>query len=588
MPTRLGPMTLGPVTGRWWHRTWELAALVAALSVSAIGVTRGTYAAGGSDSYCYVSQASSWLDGSALRPQVVDFKTPWPNAPTTLAPAGYVPSPHVAGAIAPICPPGFGLVMAAANAAGGMRLVYALVPIFGGVLVWCAFLWGRALASSMAGVCAAVLTATSPIVLYQVVQPMSDIPAAASWMAALAALLVPSRPRLLTAGVCASGAILIRPNLAPAVLVVIGAAAWHRPANLASCARRLGWLALGATPIALLTAWAHAAVYGSPIRAGYGSLDQLFDIAHVGPNLERYARWLTETHTPLIWLAPLAVWFAWSRSVDGFTAKAIKPDTDHSRRRHVAIAVSFVSVVVAVYLPYTVFEDWWYLRFLLPAIPLVWVLAVDAVSQALGRGSELALRLATRLRKAPTGRRAAAPPGGRSVEFITLVALGCVSVFVAAQQVRNADERDAFDLWRSEARFVTTAEVAARVVPPRGVVWSAFHSGNIRLYGGRQTILWDSLPRDWLDRAVQSLGDEGRESYLALDSFEEPRFRAQFEGASEYGSLDWPPRVQVGNAVKIWAFGDREPFRAGQPPSTERVAAAPRRPGPTPTALMQR
>src|SRR4030095_9597229 len=64
------------------------------------------------------------------------------------------------------------------------------------------------------GACSAVLVACSPIVLYQSVQPMSDVPAAAAWMAAL----VSTSPR--AAGLWASMAILIRPNLALLVLVL--------------------------------------------------------------------------------------------------------------------------------------------------------------------------------------------------------------------------------------------------------------------------------------------------------------------------------------------------------------------------------
>ena len=41
----------------------------------------------------------------------------------------------------------------------------------------------------MAGATAAILTATSPIVLYQVVQPMNDVLAAALWLAAMALLI---------------------------------------------------------------------------------------------------------------------------------------------------------------------------------------------------------------------------------------------------------------------------------------------------------------------------------------------------------------------------------------------------------------
>ena len=50
------------------------------------------------------------------------------------------------------------------------------------MLVLSAFAIARQLAGGMAGATAAILTATSPIVLYQIVQPMNDILTAALWI----------------------------------------------------------------------------------------------------------------------------------------------------------------------------------------------------------------------------------------------------------------------------------------------------------------------------------------------------------------------------------------------------------------------
>jgi hypothetical protein len=547
--------------GTWLERmgpkVWVVVALAAALATSYAGVARGTFAAGGSDSYCYVSQASSWLDGSIARPQVVGFATPWPNADLTLAPAGYVPSPHIPGGIAPICPPGFGLVMAAAAAVAGPNAVYFLVPLFGGLLVWCTFVLGRALRGGALGVAAAIVTASSPIVLYQVVQPMSDIPAASAWLMALALLIVPTRARLLAAGAATSLAVMMRPNLAPAALVLAAAAWWHPMEAAVGADQRLTaprplaravLVACGGIPLALVTAWAHATVYGSPVRAGYGSLDGLFAIAHVVPNIERYAKWLNDSHTPIVWLAALTPLVAWQQGTTWLST----------------LLAAFVLAVVCAYVPYTVFDDWWYLRFLLPAVPLVLILSLNVVAEGVcwASGSN-------------------APAAGRSprrqvVGRLAAVLVGALAVALSIQFVRTAIDRSAFNLWRSDGRFVTTGQAVARLVPDTGVVWSAFHSGNVRLYGHRPSVLWDALPADWLDRALQSLTQEGRESFLVLDSFEEPVFRQRFEQTSEFGALDWPPRVQVGNAVKIWAFGDRARFLAGERFPTERLALTPR------------
>lgn len=538
-------------------RVWAGVALAAALATSCAGVARGTYAAGGSDSYCYVSQASSWLDGSIARPQVVEFATPWPNANLTLAPAGYVPSPYIPGGIAPICPPGFGLVMAAAAAVAGPNAVYFLVPLFGGLLVWCTFVLGRALRGGALGAAAAIVTASSPIVLYQVVQPMSDIPAASAWLMALALLIVPTRARLLAAGAATSLAVMMRPNLAPATLVLAAAAWWH-PMQAAVDAdqrftasrplARAALFACGGIPLALVTAWAHATVYGSPVRAGYGSLDGLFAWAHILPNIARYAKWLSDSHTRIVWMAVLTPLVAWRQGTTWLST----------------LLASFVLAVVGAYVPYTVFDDWWYLRFLLPAIPLVLILSLNVLAEGVSWVSGASVSAAGHPPRRPVASR------------LTPALVGVVVIALSAQFVRTAIERSAFNLWRSDGRFVTTGQAVARLVPNTGVVWSAFHSGNIRLYGHRPSVLWDALPPDWLDRALESLTREGRESFLVLDSFEEPVFRQRFEQTSAFGALDWPPRVQVGNAVKIWAFDDRARFLAGERLPTERLATTPR------------
>ena len=80
-------------------RRVAVALLVAA--TFATGVAWGTFAAGGSDSFCYLYQARQWASllrqgsgGQAGRLQVPDPLTldaPWPDAPLTFAPAGHVP-----------------------------------------------------------------------------------------------------------------------------------------------------------------------------------------------------------------------------------------------------------------------------------------------------------------------------------------------------------------------------------------------------------------------------------------------------------------------------------------------------------------
>jgi hypothetical protein len=115
-----------------------------------------------------------------------------------------------------VCAPGFSLLLAPVLRLGGPNALFAVTPIAGGLLVWLAFLAAEALAGPLAGAMAAVLVATAPIVLFQVVQPMNDVTTALLWMAVFVALI--SR-RWVVAGAYCGLALLVRPNLLPLAIV---------------------------------------------------------------------------------------------------------------------------------------------------------------------------------------------------------------------------------------------------------------------------------------------------------------------------------------------------------------------------------
>src|SRR5207237_8389232 len=109
----------------------RVAIALLAAGVFAAGVHWGTFAVGGSDSYCYVHQAERWASGRLLAVEPLALQAPWPDAPLTFAPAGHIPSPTVPGAIAPICPSGLAMVMALFLLAGGRAALFVLFPLAG-------------------------------------------------------------------------------------------------------------------------------------------------------------------------------------------------------------------------------------------------------------------------------------------------------------------------------------------------------------------------------------------------------------------------------------------------------------------------
>jgi asparagine N-glycosylation enzyme membrane subunit Stt3 len=131
---------------------------------------------------------------------------------------------------------------------------FLVVPLLGALCVWLTYIVGRRVDRPLTGGVAALLLLCSPTFLYQLVQPMSDVPAAAWWMLTIAWALEredgSNSPVL--AGLAASMALLTRPNLLPlAGVVAVYLFVSRRRGGGLSCAMRF---ALGLVPGAVLLA----------------------------------------------------------------------------------------------------------------------------------------------------------------------------------------------------------------------------------------------------------------------------------------------------------------------------------------------
>jgi hypothetical protein len=493
-----------------------LIAALAAVALATVGIVRGTWAVGGSDSSCYALMAQAMASGQLQPSSALAVEAPWPDASRTLAPGGFIPSPVRPDASSPICAPGFSVLMAPLAAAFGRNAIFLLIPLSGAVLVLSAFLIARRLAGGMAGATAALLTATSPIVLFQVVQPMNDVLAAALWLAAMAWLI--TKPRPIATGILIGLAILVRPNLAPLALVV---AAWPLVLKHPQPFREITLMAIAAVPGVALMLWLNAELYGSVAASGYGDAMQLFSAAHIQDNLTHFGRALWQTQ----YLVPLL----------GVIAPVIFAG---DQRRVAAVLLIAAGVITTIYLLYQPYPEWWYLRFLIPALVLLLILA-----------SAVAVELATRARM-----------GG---------VIPIVAVMLAILGTRAAGDRQAFELQRMEGRYRDTAALITDRLPANAVLITVWQSGSVRFHAGRDAVLWDSLDPAWLDRAIAWLSERGLQPYFLLERREEPEFRARFRGASALGALDWPPRLDLNRQVRIYDPADRARFLSGEKYPTE-------------------
>src|SRR5207249_11628409 len=125
----------------------------------------------------YVSQAYLWASGRIVAADPLANLTPLVGPATT--PLGYRVA-NQSGFLAPICPPGLPILMAAAvMIAGSPTAVYFVVPLLAGLTVWLTYMLARRTAEPRTALIAAVLIAFSPIFLLQSLEPMSDVPATA-------------------------------------------------------------------------------------------------------------------------------------------------------------------------------------------------------------------------------------------------------------------------------------------------------------------------------------------------------------------------------------------------------------------------
>jgi hypothetical protein len=487
-----------------------------AAAVLVTGLRFNTWTGSGSDGFAYVSQAALFRAGRLELPLPLARRAPWPDATATFAPFGYRAAPGGGAAAVPITSPGLPLLMATGQAIAGHGAAFVISPLAGAGLVWATFVIGCQARSRRAGLIAAWLAATSPALLFMVLWPMTDAPAGL-WAALMIALLLGATSlRAGLAGLAGAAGVLTRPNF---VIITAAAGVWML-VRAGRSSDRHRWrhllaFAAGVLPGAVVLVGLNQHWYGSPVASGYGTAGQLLQVSRFGPNVVRYAAWLTDT-SPLAWLGVAALLFPtgalWRRYPEarwllGVTAAA----------------------ALSIYLFYVPFDDWWYLRFLLPAWPALFVGAGVLLDALAGRGRPWAALVL------------------------------CALLLAGIHGVRLARHRGVFRL--GEDRYVHVARLVDQFTEPGAVILTWQHCGTVRYYGGRETLRFELLDPAWLDRAVDWLHARGRHPYVLLEDWERPIFEARFRSANALGTLAFPPVFEWHSSIDagvVWLF---DPYR---------------------------
>ena len=401
----------------------------------------------------------------------------------------------------------------------------------------------------LAGLVAAWLVMASPTYLFMLALPMIDVPVAALWTVAFLFLLRGNtvlvangrRPhsrdlRALRTALRVVNALLagLDPlTLAPLVRLVVpasgccstGAGRARRRVPTRRDADRAVLCAVASASVAIAMLFKHW--YGSPLQSGYGGLDVLFAWSNIVPNLRNYFSWLVETQTIFALAGLLAV--SCRCRASGRNA----PIAGSS-----SIIGLFVAVLWAEYCIYLGFDAWWFLRFLLPAWPFM-MLGLAALLLAVAR------------RVAQFG-----------FVVVTWLVVGSGRYTFDIGQARGA-----FTLRQSDRQYVAAAQLTRSMTPENSVVFTLLHSGSMRYYGGRMTMRFDLLDKEWLDRAVAWLAERGIASYVLLDGPEVDDFRARFAINSWFDGSTILPLFTIKGppALELYALSSPAPAATAKP-----------------------
>ena len=330
-----------------------------------------------------------------------------------------------------------------------------------------------------------------PLYLFVSLQPMSDLLALVWSMAALYAAL---RARegwgwALACGMAVAWAVLVRPtNLLLAVPVVLA---------LGTQWRSYLWVGLGGLPGALLLAGYNRQVYGSPFVTGYGEVWSAFSWEYVAHNLGFFARWIPGLLSPVVLMA-LGVPFL--RAV---------------RRREFYVLGAWAVMLIGFYaFYYHSGETWWYLRFIIPAFPILILFAL-AVLQSL----------------------TATVPRRRIIGSVLLAASLAweISLTYRLELLHNKS---------GEAAYPNAAAWARTNLPANAAIFCMQVSGAFYYYTDFLLVRWDQVQPSDMVPLFQTLHEQHRPVYAVLYGFEEPGAMKQMGGR-------WTRIAELPN-VTVW------------------------------------
>ena len=448
---------------------------------------------GGADSYGYASAARMLASGRLVEAAPLADWLSSANRLAMLSPLGWAPAASGSG-ISPTYPLGLPAVMAIVTAIAGANAIFYVAPAMSLLTLWLVFTMAQRWGGQPMALLATALVAWNPVFLTYAKQPMSDAVATAFLMLAVyLAVDDPERApasanrRSALAGVAAGAAFLTRPALIVAVALIPLLAL-----RAASPIRRMLITGIGLAVAAAVRLALQAHMFGNPFTTGYGSAEVLFSWAALPQNIDIYTR--------QSWRALGALWLV-----------ALGAGTWAMRGPRTTVILAIAAAVALPYLFYLPFDHWETLRFLLPGLVPLSILAAAGVTT-----------LARSLR----------------VPVVTAIV---IVLFAGAFTLRSEQLMRASSVWdiqNLEARYPLVGQWFQVNTPPHSVALAGQHSGSLRWYGERQTLRWDLLQHEELLATVRALEAHGATVYAALEGTEQKAFDVKFSNELARLSVD--------------------------------------------------
>jgi hypothetical protein len=490
--------------GRGTSATVVALCVVALAGYGGLLASRAERAVGGADSSGYANTARLILSGHVVAPvRGLDALGLPDRLGPMLTPLAFVDGPR-GRTMAPVYPPGFPLHVAAAAVVGGWQVgPFVVSPLAAVACVLLVFVLGRQLElSRLLALAGAAIFAACPVLIFQGLQTMSDVVAAA-W--SLAAMTLAIRARrgdgwAAAAGAAFGMAVLVRPAVALLALPLALA--------LPRRARAVALLVAGGAPFAIFyLAWNHAA-YGRAVATGYAP--GLFALTNLPARLPLYARWIAQQLSPLL----LAAWLA-------VAADRQVPRNDR------ALLIVWLGSFILFHACWGPSDLWVYTRYLLPALP-----AAIVALLLVGRDSARWLR----------GHLQRFDAGGWLGGVLVAVVIGVVAHAELTTTSRLRLLRYAEHV--AQVPDGTRAATAAAGAGGRAVVVSMEHSGALLFYTDLAPLRWDFLGAGDFATVRAAAAARGHRVLALLGADEIDRARGVLSG-------DWLYRSRAGDAF-LW------------------------------------